>query len=59
MMLRRSCTWNLKPSGKFMNVEVEDPNGIFHVKDDGHRVDWLERHHSILRNAIMRYISCH
>ena len=42
-----------------MNVEVEDPNGIFHVKDDGHRVDWLQRHHIILRKFIMSYLCRH
>ena len=45
MMLRRSCTWNLKPSDKFMNIEVEISNGILHVMNDGLKIDWLEQHH--------------
>ena len=42
MMLRRSCTWNLKPSGKVMNIEVESCNGILLVMNDGLKFDWIE-----------------
>ena len=43
MMLRMSCTWNLKPSGK-VNVElgVESRNGILHSMNHGIRVGWME-----------------
>ena len=37
--------WNLKPSGKVMKLEFEGRNGILHVRNDGHQVDWMERHH--------------
>ena len=47
MMLRRSCTWNFKPSDKFMNIEVEISNGILHVMNDGLKVDWIEWNHII------------
>ena len=39
--------------------EVESRNGILHVKDDGLRVDWLERHHIILREVMMNYLCIH
>ena len=40
MMLRRSCTWNLKPSGKVMyELGVESRNGILLLMNDGLRVD--------------------
>ena len=42
MMLRRSCTWNIKPSGEVMNVEVESHNGILYVMNDALMIDWLE-----------------
>ena len=38
MMLRRSCTWNHKPSDKVMNFEVESRNGTLHVMNDGLRL---------------------
>ena len=59
MMLRRSCTWNLKPSDKFMNIEVEISNGILHVMNDGLKFDWMERLHIILRKFIMSYLCRH
>ena len=59
MMLRRSCTWNLKSSGKVMNLDVESRNGILLVVNDGLRVDWLERHHIILGKVMMSYLSRH
>ena len=31
MVLKRSLMWNLKPSGKVMNFEVESRNGIILV----------------------------
>ena len=55
MMLRRSCTWNLKPSDKVMNIEIEISNGILHVMNDGLKFDWMERLHIILRKFIMSY----
>ena len=33
MMLRGSFMWNLEPSDKDMNVEVESSNGILQVKE--------------------------
>ena len=59
MMLRRSCTWNLKPSGKVMNIDVESRNVTFTYSVGGLRVDWLERHHIILRKVIMSYHCLH
>ena len=59
MMLRRSCTWNLKPSGMFMNFEIKSCNGILLVMNDGIRVDSPEKHHIILRNFIMMYLCPH
>ena len=54
--------WNLEQSGKAMNCEVVSRNGILHVMSDGHKVDWLERHHIIPQEsrdeilvAIVRY----
>ena len=51
--------WNLKPSGKVMNLEVESHNGFLLVMNDGFKVGWLERHHIILRKVIMSYLCCH
>ena len=33
--------WNLEPSGKDMNIEVESRN-VLHVMNDGLQVGWLE-----------------
>ena len=41
-----------------MNVEIECRNGIIHVMNDGHRIDWLEHHHIIFRKVMMSYL-CH
>ena len=54
-----SCTWNLRLSGKVLNVEVDSRKGILHVKDDILWVDCLERHHIILRKVMMSYLSRH
>ena len=59
MMIRRSCPLSLKPSGKVMTFEVKSFNGILHETNDELRVDWLERHHIILRKVIMSYLSRH
>ena len=40
-------------------LEVGSRSGILHVKDDGVRVAWLERHYIILTKVIMRYICRH
>ena len=37
--------WNVKPSGKVMNVDVESCNGILQVRNDWLKVDWFEPHH--------------
>ena len=55
-MIRRLCTWILNPSGKVMNFEVESRNGIFNVKYDRLRVDWMEQNHIILRKVMMSYL---
>ena len=52
MMLRRSGMWNLKPSGKVVNLEVESHNGILLGMNGGLRVNFLEWHHIILRKVI-------
>ena len=57
MMLRRSCTWILKPSGKVMNLEVEICNGILLIMNDGVKFDWLEHNHIILRKFMIIYLS--
>ena len=59
MMLKRSCTWNLKHRCKVMNFEVESRNGIFNVKYDRLRVDWMEQNHIILRKVMMSYLGRH
>ena len=51
--------WNLKPSGKVMNLEVESHNGFLLVMNDGFKVGWLDQHHTILTKVIMSYICCH
>ena len=56
MVLGRSCTWKLKPSGKVMNLEVEIHNGILHVTNDGLKFDWMEQHHIILRKVMVIYL---
>ena len=52
MILRKSFIWNLEPSGKVMNLEVECLNGVLLVMNDGLKVGWLERHNIILRNSL-------
>ena len=37
--------WNLEPSGKVMNLEVESCNGNILVMKDGLKIDWIERNH--------------
>ena len=37
--------WNLEPSGKVMNLEVESRNSVLHVMNDGLKIDWMEQHH--------------
>ena len=44
--------WNLEPSGKVMNLEVEGLNGVLLVMNDGLKVGWLEQYHIILRKVI-------
>ena len=51
--------WNLQPSGKVMNIEVESRNGILLLINDGLKFDLLEQFHIILRKVIMRYLYCH
>ena len=58
-MIRVSFMWNLKSSGKVMNLDVESRNGILLVVNDVLRVDWLERHHIILGKVMMSYLSRH
>ena len=38
MILTRSFMWNLKPSGKVINLEVESLNGILLVMNDGQKL---------------------
>ena len=56
MMLRRSRTLYLKPSGKVI-LGTWSRKLLYYpsCKSDGLRVDWMERHHVILRNVIMSY----
>ena len=51
----------MKPStsAKIIKLEVESRNGILHVMNDGLKVDWLERHHIILRKVIKSYLCLH
>ena len=56
MILRRSFMWNLEPSGKVMNLDVESRNGILLVMNYGLRVDWMEQHHIILRKVMVIYL---
>ena len=55
MILRKSFIWNLEPSGKVMNLEVECLNGVLLVMNDRFQVDLMERHHIILRKVIISY----
>ena len=54
--VKKSCTWNLKPSGNVMNFEVETRNGILLLMQYGLKIILLERHHIILRKVIMSYL---
>ena len=51
--------WNLQPSGKVMNIEVECFNGILHLMNDGLKVGQLEQHHIILTKVMMSYFHRH
>ena len=51
--------WNLKPSGKVMNIAVQSRNCILLVINGGLRVDWLEQHHIIHRKLRMSYLCLH
>lgn len=56
MMLKRSRTLNLKPSGKvILGTWSRKLLRYTSCKSDGLRVDWMEQHHVILRNVIMSY----
>ena len=39
-----------------INLKSKRRNGVLHVKDDGLMVDWLKRHHIILRKVMMSYL---
>ncbi len=44
-MLQGTFMRNLEPSGEVMYIYVESHNGILESKDNGPKVDWMERHH--------------
>ena len=44
MMLRGPFMWNLEPSGKVMELEVESHNGILLVINNGIKFNWMEGH---------------
>ena len=58
-MLKRSYTWNLKPSGKGMNIEVESHYGILLVMNDRLRFDLMELNDIILKSVMTKYAFNH